>query len=197
MYNCVNDFERRSNHIIHNFSMCDSFTLRNIFSSHCESFYGCELLNFSKVYMSDIYVSWRKVLRHIFRLSPRTHNYIVSILGNDLVVKLDRRLCKYVYKLIHCDNVLVKNVVKCKLYCAKSIIADNYRYLCVKYGIAHSDWNRNMNFVIKKICMEYSNHEYIIVDIIGDLIKIRDGVDHCDIINRDSVCALIEALCTD
>ena len=32
------NFERESNHIIHNFSMCDSFTLKHKFSTYCESF---------------------------------------------------------------------------------------------------------------------------------------------------------------
>ena len=35
----VGDFERRSNHIIHTFSMCNSFTLKHIFSTVCESFF--------------------------------------------------------------------------------------------------------------------------------------------------------------
>ena len=30
--------ERRSNHIIHNFSLCDGFTLQHIFSTYCERF---------------------------------------------------------------------------------------------------------------------------------------------------------------
>ena len=87
----VCDFERRSNHIIHTFYMCDSFTLKHIFSTYCESFYGCELFNFMKPYMSKLYISWRKIIRYIFRLSPRT-NYIVSNLGNCIIGRLDRRL---------------------------------------------------------------------------------------------------------
>ena len=31
--------------------MCDSFTLKHIFSTYCESFYGCELFNFMKPYI--------------------------------------------------------------------------------------------------------------------------------------------------
>ena len=30
--------------------MCDSFTLKHIFSTDCESFYGCELFKFTKPY---------------------------------------------------------------------------------------------------------------------------------------------------
>ena len=98
----VCDFERRSNHIIQNFSMCDGFTLKHIFSTYCESFYGCELFNFTKPYniMSKLYISWRKIIRYIFRLSPRTHNYIVSNLRNCIIGRLDRRLCKYIYNYI-------------------------------------------------------------------------------------------------
>ena len=68
----VCDFERQSKHIIHNFSMCDSFTLKHIFSTYCDSLYRCELFNFTKYYMSKLYISWQKIKRYIFRLSPRT-----------------------------------------------------------------------------------------------------------------------------
>ena len=86
----VCDSERRSNHIIHTFSMCDSFTLKHIFSTYCESFYGCELFNLTKPDISKLFISWRKIIRFIFRLSPRTHNYIVSDLGNCIIGRLDR-----------------------------------------------------------------------------------------------------------
>ena len=46
--------------------MCDSQTLCRIFFSHCENFYGCEILNYNMLYMSNLYVSWRKIIRHIF-----------------------------------------------------------------------------------------------------------------------------------
>ena len=52
----VCDFERRSNHIMQKFSMCDSSTLKHIFSTYCESFYGCELFNFTKPYNVKLYV---------------------------------------------------------------------------------------------------------------------------------------------
>ena len=59
-------FEKQNNHIIQHFSMCDSFTLKHIFSTYCESFYECELFNFTKPYMSNLYISWRKIIRLFF-----------------------------------------------------------------------------------------------------------------------------------
>ena len=193
----VCDFERRSNHVIHNFAMCDSVTLSRIFSSHCESFYGCELFNHSKPYMSKLYVSWRKIIRHIFHLHPWTHNYIVANLGNCVIERLDRRICKFIYKLLHSENVFVQQVTRHKLFSPTSILAENYRYLCYKYKIAHEDWYSNMNFVIKKICMTYTNHQYAFCNTVLELCNIRDGVSFCEFVNITDICNMIESLCID
>ena len=88
--------------------MCDSQTLCHIFSCHSESFYGCELFNYSmSLYMSKLYVCWCKIIGDIYRLSPKTHNYIVSNIGNCIIERLDRRLCKYIFNLMHTDNSVV------------------------------------------------------------------------------------------
>ena len=101
-----------------------------------------------------------KIICYIFRLSPRIHNYIVSNLGNCIIGRLDRRLCKYIYNLLHCENITVQQIVKCKLLSPTSIFAYNYRYLCNKYNITHSDWYRYMLFITNVICTEYTNHQY-------------------------------------
>lgn len=193
----VFNFERTSNHIVHSFSMCDSITLKSLFSSHCESFYGCELLNFSDAYMSKLYVSWRKIIRRIFRLPYRAHNYLVSYLGDCIITRLDRRLCKYVYKLINSENMIVQSVVKCKLISSTSILAENYRYLCYKYSIAHSDWTKNMTYIINKISKQYTNAELAIGKTVLELCKLRDGIDHCEFITNIEVCKMIDMLCTE
>ena len=100
----VCDFERRSNHIIHTFSMCDSFTLNHIFYTYCERFYGCELFNFMK---PNCIFHGEKIIRYIIRLSPRAHNYIVSNLGNCIIGRLDRRLCKYIYTIYCMARILL------------------------------------------------------------------------------------------
>ena len=104
-------------------------------------------LTLRNLIMSKLYISWRKITRYIFRLSPRTHNYFVSNLGNCIIGRLDRTLCKYIYYVSHSENITVQKMVKCKLLSLTSILADNYRYLCNKYNLAHSDWYRDMPFI--------------------------------------------------
>ena len=145
--------------------MSDSQTLCHIFSSHSENFYGCELFNYCMSCVSKLYVSWRKIIRHIYRLSPKTHNYTVSNIGNCIIERLDRRLCKFIFDLTHNENSVVRQITTYKLLCPRSTIADNYKCLCCKYRIPHTDWHNNVNFLMKKICVEYTNHDYSDTDI--------------------------------
>ena len=194
----VCDFEIRSNHVVHNFKMCDSQTLCRIFSSHCESFYGCEILNYNMSYMSNLYVSWRKIIRHIFRLPQRTHNFIVSNIGNCVIVRLDRRLCKFIYNLLHNDNLVVKQITEYKMLSPRSTLADNYRYLCGKYKYSYNDWySKDVNSMLNKICVEYTNHDYAICQTVLELCNMRDGVSHCEYLNSDEICKLLFSICTD
>ena len=72
-------------------------------------------------------------MRRIIRLPNTAHNYIVSNLGHCVIERLDRRLFKYIHKLLHSDNVTVKEITLHKLVSPTSVLAENYRYLCHKY----------------------------------------------------------------
>ena len=65
--------------------------------------------------MSNLYVSWRKITRHIFGMPQRTHNFIVFNIGNCVIVRLDRRLCKFIYNLLHNNNLVVKQITVYKM----------------------------------------------------------------------------------
>ena len=115
-------------------------------------------------------VSWRKIIRHIYRLSSKTHNYIISNIRNCIIVRLDRRLRKFIFNLMHNENFVVKQVTTYKLLCPRSTIADNYKYLYCKYRIAHADL---IIFLMKKICVEYTNHDYSVCNTVRELCDIR------------------------
>ena len=129
----VCDFERRSNHIIHNFSMCDSFTLKHIFSTYCESFYGCELLTLRILICQNCIFHGGKLYVILFNCLIELINYIVSNLGNSIIGRIDRRLCKYIYTIYCIMRILLNSKLS-----PTSIFSDNYIYLCNKYNIAHS-----------------------------------------------------------
>ena len=87
--------------------------------------------------------------------------------------------------------------MKCKLLSPTSIFADNYRYLCNKYNIAHSALYRDMPFITNMICTEYIIHQCDICKTVTELCELCDGVAHCGVVNRTDICSLLEVLCTD
>ena len=180
----VANFYRRSNNVISNFRMCDSITLNNLHSSYCTSFYGIELYNFSEDYMNDIYVAWRKCIRRIFKIPNTSHNFIVSKLNYCIINRLDSRLTKFIYNMLHSNNIVVQSIVKSKLLlCPRSIISENYKYLSYKYKLCHLDWHNTLSHLLKKINVPPDKTELSIANIINELCKVRDGVYQCDIIN--------------
>ena len=74
-----------------------------------------------------------------------------------------------IFFLMHNENSVVRLVTTYKLLCPRSTISDNYKYLCCKYRIAHADWNNNVNFLMKKICVEYTNHDYSVCNTVREL----------------------------
>ena len=110
------------------FSISDSFTLNISFPRTMNFFYGCALLTLINLICQNGIFHGGKYMLY-FGLSHRSHNYIVSNLGNCITA---RRLCKYIYNLLHCENIPVQQIVKCKLLSPTTFLTDNYRYLCLK-----------------------------------------------------------------
>ena len=59
----ISDFYRRSNQVKANFIMYDSFTLSNLYSTFCNSFYDIKLYNFNKAPLINVYTAWQKCMR--------------------------------------------------------------------------------------------------------------------------------------
>ena len=98
---------------------------------------------------------------------------------------------------MHSENVIVSHIIRYKLLSAASILAENYRYLCFKYDIAHIDWYQDINFVTKKIFRKYTSNELAITHTITELCKLRDGVVKCQFVNNINISTLIDLLCTE
>ena len=100
-------FNAKSNQIISDFSMLDCFSLHKLHTTYCMSLYGCEIWNYNSRYISVMFIAWRKMMRKLFKLPNRTHNYIVCGIVECISVKLDRRLAKFVYSMLNSRNLTV------------------------------------------------------------------------------------------
>ena len=196
----ISDFYRRSNQVKASFRMCDSFTVSNLHSTFCNSFYGIELYNFNKAPLKNVYTAWRKCMRIIFCLPNTTHNYIISHLDYNIMERLDRRLVKYIYNLLHTNNSTVQSIVNSKLLLyPNSVLSENYKYIMSKYKISHLDWNLSLLHVLNKIEVPpLSEHELSVCNTVRELCQLRDNLYSCDIyIDTTDINAMLNVVCTE
>ena len=106
----VCSFYQKSNHVIANYSMVDSFSRCKLHTSFCMSLYGSELWNYNSRYIEEIFVAWTKTMRKLFRLPFRRIcvYYIVCGITEDISIKLHRRVTKFMYSMIYSDNDTVR-----------------------------------------------------------------------------------------
>ena len=172
------------------------FSLHKLHTTYCMSLYGCEIWNYNSRYIDEMFIAWRKIMRKLFKLPNRTHNYIVCGIIEFISIKLDRRLAKFVYSMLNSRNLTVFKLIRLFLQSDSSTFAENVRYLMYKYEIPIFVWERDFSDVIK-----YVHNKQVIspiqlseVDSVKELCKMRDGVLFSDLSKRD-IQILIDVIC--
>ena len=122
---CV--FNAKINQIISDFSMLDCFSLHKLHTTYCTNLYGCEIWNYNSRYISEMFIAWRKMMRKLFNLPNRTHNYIVCGIVECISIKLDRRLSKFVYSMLNSRNLTVFKRIRLFLKSDSSTFAKWFR----------------------------------------------------------------------
>ena len=195
----VYDLYQRSNWVISDFRVCDSSTLDSLHRTYCMHMYGCELWDLNRNYVKDFKVAWRKIKRRIWKLPYRTHNAIVHNLSYNIDFQIDTRMIKFIHSCLNHSNIVCKSIALSKLYCIKSTIGSNYKYLSCKYGISQDDWYTNLSQLFKKVnmkCHEEMQHRNAAQTVV-ELCAIRDGVADCDTLPYNNVCNLIDLISLD
>ena len=67
-------------------------------------------------------------MRVIYCLPNTTNTYIISHLDYNIMERLDRRLVKYIYNLLHTNDSSVQSIVNSKLLLyPNSVLSENYK----------------------------------------------------------------------
>ena len=129
----------------------------------------------------------------IFCLPNTTHNYIISHLDYNIMERLERRLVRYIYNLLHMNNSTVQSTVNSKLLLyPNSVLSENYKYLMSKYKIS-------LLHVLNKIEVPpLSVYELYVCNTVRELCHLRDNLYSCDIyIDTTDINAMLIVVCTE
>ena len=161
-----------------------------LFKQYCCSFYGAPLWSFNSYH--KICVPWRKALRKIWNVSYMTHCKIVAMLSEciPLELGLQMRFCKFVNSIVSKGSSLVKHIAAIARQNPFSVYGNNCNEIINKYGANFSlckhgivnEWNMSVN--------EKSN-----VNVIKEMINIRDGRSVCENLTREEVLYVIDDIC--
>ena len=185
------------------FSSLPSAIQMDLFEKYCSSFYGCVLIPFTQC-LKKLQVTWRKALRQIWRLSNRTHCYIVKCLssGNCDLHMFVNRFLKFFLNMYNHSVSVIRHVCRVSLCSSLSVLYENFIFCCnaLKFEqnlvlaktsqeiskIVRSFFNSNCKNVTNQCC----------TDVVRELCNVRDKMSQC-ILNRDEVQCIINVLCTN
>ncbi|ELU07748.1 hypothetical protein CAPTEDRAFT_193117 [Capitella teleta] len=126
----ISDLHVSTNILASTFSHCSSDVLCSLFKTNCTSFYGSPLWNLDQTHIIQLHISWRKCIRKLFGLHPRTRSkYIPSLVRcSDLPVQRLSRFANFWYKCSFNANTIVSICAKLSLT-SSSIAACNLKLL--------------------------------------------------------------------
>ena len=155
------------------------------------------LYSFNKAPLINVYTAWRKCMRVIFCLPNTTHNYIISHLDYNFMERLDCRLVKFIYNILHTNNSTVQYIVNSKLLLyPNSVLSENYKYLMSKYKLSLLDWNLSLLHVLNKIKVPpLSVYELSVCNTVQELCQLRDNLYSCDI--NINITTMLNDVCTE
>lgn len=163
-----------------------------LFGQYCCSFYGSPLWSFKSY--DTICVAWRKALRKLWRVSPRTHCEIIALLSDSkpLEKSLMQRFCRFGNSIFTKGSPLIKNVATIAMNNPFSVFGTNYCAIKNMY-------NLDLSVSFKMIDVEWndsvSDDVRCNVSVLRDMIDIRDKYKECELISIEDAIHIIDEIC--
>ena len=189
----ISDLVYRTNILMSRFRSCNSSVLSKLFRSYCTAFYGSSLWGLSDAALQRVTVAWRKCLRRVWRISPRTHSALVSLIDGSppLHHLLCSRFASFMANCQKSQNHVVKFIYRVCFH-SDSVVASNIRHLCATLSLNNVDELVTCDY--NKFFQTHANNDDDICTAMAvrDLISVRDGesqifADHNDFYVNDFI----------
>ena len=158
--------------------------------------YGSQLWNFDSSLCEQFYVTWRKCIRRLLSLPPRTHCNLLNLICDDspVDIQLHSRFMNFIKSCLNdnSDNECVHICIQHVLHGSKSNVCNSLTLMCSKYMIDRfADNFKTVN--IQQQVLRYSD-----VNSVQKAATIRDFIDLKRFHNNDhSLDEIITYLCVD
>ena len=119
--------DRKKNMILTNLGLLPLEITYALFKTHWMPLYGCQLLDLDDGSMSRLFVTWRKCIRTILKLPPRTHSNLLHLICNDVAIEsqIYLRFVKFFKSVISSSNEIVFRCAMLALHGSRSRISNS------------------------------------------------------------------------
>ena len=168
-----------------------SSQLKNVlFQKYCCVFYGSPLWPLECAMIQSLCVDWRKALRCVWSVNNITHCDIITSLSNQFphILRLKKRFIKLISNCLVSQNNIVKIISQVAICNPMSNTGSNYR--CTSDSDGKLSIKSNMNdwhIISDNVCTK--------IDVLHDLINIREGNISCDGFTREEINFMIYDIC--
>ena len=194
--NAKRDIVWRTNYVLSKFGFCNSNVRSFMFRTYCTSFYGSPLWRLNSPAVNKFYATWRKCVRKIWRVPPRTHCRLLEHLygSSGIEYELLARFISFYQSICVSNNECTR---LCSMLCKTSMtpVAMNRRQLCAKLNICGEFLNEYCKSKLLKIyeCTENCKADG---SALKELCLVRDGILNIDFdLDNDDILCFINWLC--
>ena len=149
--NAIADLNIKSNNLLVDFSFSNSSNLSVLFKSYFMNIYGSTLWRYhNRSNIDNFCVSWRKIVRRLWKTPYRTHNSLVYLINkcDSMDCMLEKRCVKFVWSLFNSDNALFSRIIRYSMHNSDTTIAENVRYFMYKFKIIYNHWINDVSRLV-------------------------------------------------
>ena len=185
------DMYSRLNLLLRKFSKADCDIRYKLYKLFCVSAYGCQLWDFESPKVCYFFTAWRKAVRRIYELSPRTHSYLIPNICCDknIDVQIHQRFLRFICNSLNSDNKCVTLSCKLALSGSQSPTCNSINYVCHKYSLdKYNCFNVLCPPIANSVCLNDAGQQKAAA--IRDFIMLRkcENVEHLN--------EILDFLCT-
>ena len=140
-----------------------------LFNQYCCSFYLSPLWSLKSTIAEPMCVDWRKALRSLWCVDPRTHCDLITAVSNQIPLILSlKKIVEYISACLSTSNCIVKIITVIAICKPMSCSRDNYRAGTLNLEPCLLNWKYNVT--------NLRNDMYTF----NALIDIMDGIKECN-----------------
>jgi hypothetical protein len=185
------------NKLMSNFGHLQPSIIKNLFKSHCCSFYGSPMWNFNSPSFKKICTTWNIGVRTILKLPYSSHTAFLGplISQHHLSQQLYVRSVRFMYNMYHSSNLIVRTCFNHAMNNANSCIGAKLAFIRNKYG---TDITKcNMSQVINRIYqLNLSGGQQAAIDNLETLISVRSEQSFIEGFDSTEVNDMIQLVAT-